>query len=291
MIKPYQKVVDYFSTLESKLGYDFILGGVKHFGYYPFGKMDISENKAQILMMDQVATKLRLTKKDTVLDAGCGQGYTAIYLAQKYGCKITGITITPFEVEKAKKQALERNIENKVEFLKADYTKTNFPDKYFDAIYTMETLVHAYDLKKTLKEFIRILKPKGRVVFFEYSMASDEKIKKFDKIQNLNFKKLFDWTIEKGAMFSLKKMRHGAFAQILAKIGFVNVKEKDITIHIYPSMNKLYKLARIPFQVIKLINLKKFFINTTVAAEVFPILLEYNSADIFRYNITTAEKP
>ncbi len=289
--KPYQKVVDYFQALESKIGYDLVLGGVKHFGYYPSEKAKISEKKAQELMQDLIAKKLKLTKDDKVLDAGCGQGNVACYLTTKHSCSVTGITITPFEVDKAQKLAQKLKVSDKVKFLKMDYTKTNFPDNYFDAIYTMESFVHAYDVKKSLKEFKRILKSKGKIVFFEYSIPDDKKIREFDKKERLGFEKLTKWVIEKGAMFNLKKLRYGVFPKILNEIGFVDISEVNITNHVKPSLLRLYCLATIPYQIVKLFQLREFFFNTTVAGEWFKVLLEYEDADLFRYNITSAQKP
>ena len=291
MYYPYQKVIDYFSTLESRLGYDLLLGGVKHFGYYPSEKMDISEKKAQELMQDLIAKKLKLSKNELVLDAGCGQGLVACYLAVKYGSNITGITITPFEVIRARRLAQRLEIFNKVKFLKMDYTKMNFPDNYFDSIYTIESLVHAYDLKKALNEFKRILKPDGRIVFFEYSMAEDKKLSEFDKKSGLKFTKLYDWVINKGAMPGLKKLRHGSLPVILKTQGFINIKEENIIDQIKPSLTRLRNLALIPYQLIKLFRLREVFFNTAVAAEFFPVLLKRPEQDLFRYNITVAKKP
>lgn len=62
----------YFERLGSRLGYDFLLGGAKHFGFYPKGKENISEREAQNLMHDLLAQKLDLKKNQLVLDAGCG---------------------------------------------------------------------------------------------------------------------------------------------------------------------------------------------------------------------------
>ena len=52
----HKKVVSYFK--ESELGYDLVLGGVKHFGYYPNKVNNISEKKAQDLMQDLLAKSL-----------------------------------------------------------------------------------------------------------------------------------------------------------------------------------------------------------------------------------------
>lgn len=289
MPKPYQLVVDYFISPESRIGYDLVLGGVKHFGYYPSGKINITEKKAQVLTQDLLANKLQIKKTDYLLDAGCGQGFVATYLAKKFGCKVTGITITPFEVEKARDLAVKREVTNKVDFFEMDYAKTKFPNNTFDAIYTMESFVHAYDMEKTLKEFKRILKPAGRITFFEYSIPDDKMIDKFEK-KHHGYKKILDWVIEKGAMFSLKKLRHGALPSTLGKIGFDHITEENITRNISPSIKRLINLAKIFFPIIKLFRLQNSFVNATTAAEFFPYLLENKEAEMVRYNITFAKK-
>ena len=43
-----------------------------------------------------------------------------------------------------------------------------YEDGTFDGIYTMETLVHSTDPLEVLKEFLRILKPGGRIALNEY---------------------------------------------------------------------------------------------------------------------------
>jgi len=132
---------------KSRIGYDIALWGSKHFGFYPQGK-EITEKEAQILMQDLVAEKLKLSSSDQVLDAGCGQGVVSTFLAKNYGCNVEGITVVPFEVEKANARAIEWNVSEKVNYSLMDYSNTEFPDDYFDCIYTTETLSHSIDIIK-----------------------------------------------------------------------------------------------------------------------------------------------
>src|SRR3989344_1292929 len=215
-----QKVVKYYTSPETKLGFDYVLWGSKHFGYYPKGKTNISEKEAQILLQDLVAKKLNLKENQIVLDAGCGQGVVSTYLAKKYGSKVFGITIVPFEVKKAQERAKSLAVHNKTQYEVRDYSATNFPNNYFDAIYTTETLSHSPDIRKTLKEFFRILKPEGKIAFFEYTLAPDKEFSAWEK-------KMLNVVIDGSAMMGLKDFRHDQFPKIIQSIGFKNVKEQN----------------------------------------------------------------
>ena len=60
MSKYQQRVLNYYNSFESKLGYKYLTWETKHFGYYPNGKPTISERKAQELMKDLIAKKLNM---------------------------------------------------------------------------------------------------------------------------------------------------------------------------------------------------------------------------------------
>ena len=275
-----QKVVKYYTNPETKLGFDYVLWGSKHFGFYPTGKADISEKEAQILHQDLVAQNLELKENQIVFDAGCGQGVVSTYLAKKYRPKIFGITLVPFEVERARERAKNLGVQNKTDYQVMDYSATNFPDNYFDAIYTTETLSHSPDIRNTLKEFLRVLKPGGKIALFEYTLAPDEKFSPWEK-------KMLDVVIEDSAMIGLKDFRHDQFTGVLKNAGFENVREQNITENIRPSFYRLHKLSRLPYKFINFLGLQKFFINTTAGYEYYKMA----NKGLFRYCIFTASKP
>jgi len=275
-----QKVINYYSTLGSRLGYNYILWGSIHFGYYPNGKADISERKAQVVLQDMVAKNLGLDGGQIVLDAGCGQGVVSTYLAKKYGPKIFGINIVPFQIKKAQKLARRLGVQDKVQYQLMDYSNTSFPDNHFDAIYTTETLSHSPDIRQTLREFFRILKPGGKIAFFEYTLAPDGDFSERDK-------EMLDIVIEGSAMMGLKDFRYGQFPEILKNTGFENPKEQNITENIRPSFYRLHKLSIWPYKFIKLFGLQKHFINTTAGYEYYKIA----DKGLIRYCIFTGNKP
>lgn len=274
-----KKVIKYFNTKESKWGYTLLLKGTKHFGYYPKGKEKISMAQAQRLMEDKLAERLDLPPNSLVLDAGSGEGNVAINLVKKYGLRIYGVDLLDFAVSKAIAKSKELSLQNKVKFKLGDYTKLNFPANTFDGIYTMETLVHVPDYKKALLEFNRVLKPNGKLVLFEYSMASRKKFTPKEL-------KIADMVNGESGMHSLPHFVHGKFPQILKNAGFENVAVKDITSHILPMLRKFYLIAYIPYIFIQLLGLQRKFINTTFSVEGY----RSSRSDFFRYNIISAVK-
>lgn len=274
-----KKVINYYKNIESKLGYTYLTWNTKHFGYYPSKSSPISERQAQDKMQDLLAKNLILKSSDLVLDAGTGRGVVATYLAKKYGARILGIDLVHFELEMAKKRAHKLRLDKKVHFFQRDYSYTKFPDNYFDAVYSMETLVHSPNIHTTLKEFLRVLKPGGRLALFEYSVASENSFNSWEK-------KMFDLIVTGSAMTSLPTMKHKQLGQYLTAAGFSEIKGQDITGHTLPSMYRFYRFAKYPYFFIKMLKLQKYFINTTWGVEFYSIFHKR----LLRYRIFTARK-
>lgn len=275
-----QKVIDYFSSRGSRWGYFLLLKGVKHFGYYPKGKEKISMIEAQRLMVEKLYEKLNLKPNSLLLDAGCGEGEVATYLANKYQFQIKGVDLLKFCIEKANKKRVNLGLEKKVEFRVMDYMNLDFPNEKFDGIYTMETLVHVSDYKRALDGFYRTLKPKGRLVLFEYTISPIENIP-------LTFQKTAEMIIEECGMHSLPHFLHGKFPEILKGSGFTDISVENITPRTIPMLRKFYLIAHLPYQIIKLLRIQRKFINATSAAEAYKNVVKN---DVFRYNIVTAVK-
>jgi sterol 24-C-methyltransferase len=266
----------YYTQRESRWGYSFLLKGTKHYGFYPQGKnAGLSLHQAQDLMEKNLAYTLDLPKGSVVLDAGCGEGHVAIHLTKSFGYKVYGIDLLELSIDAANRNKKKLELLEPI-FKLMDYSETDFPDDFFDGIYTIETLVHASDYKKTLKEFYRILKPGGVLVNYEYALSDD---------MNNQEEQIYKTIYEGAAMISVfKEFRKSKIKNIWQDAGFEEVMVKGITKEVIPFMRRLYYLALVPFYLFKLLGCEKKYIN------VFAAVKSYQLKHLFQYTVIKANK-
>ncbi len=76
-----------------------------HLGFYPSSGGDIDFRKAKVQFVHELVkwSGLReLPKGSRILDVGCGIGGSSRILAKYYGFNVTGITISPAQVKRAR---------------------------------------------------------------------------------------------------------------------------------------------------------------------------------------------
>lgn len=115
---------------------------------------------------------LKVKREEYVLDAGCGSGLTACYLAKTVGCRVMGIDIMPEMVEKARQRAERENVSDLVEFKVADVMNLPFPRGSFD-LAMAESVTVFLDKVKVYRQFYRVLKPGGRLADLEMSVVNE----------------------------------------------------------------------------------------------------------------------
>jgi len=78
-------------------------------------------DEAQVEKMDYVCRKVRLQPGDKVVEAGCGWGSLALYMAKHYGVTVKAFNISKEQILFARKQAKRANLSHQVEFIEDDY--------------------------------------------------------------------------------------------------------------------------------------------------------------------------
>lgn len=271
-----------FQSLESRIGYRVLLGGTRHFGYWESDTWRMLPVSRPLRRMEEkLFQRLDLPADSSVLDAGCGVGHVALYLADR-GLQVTGIDVTDHHLAKAKQNIARSGcLESKVEVMKMDYQHLEtLKSEHFDGVYTMETLVHAMEPEQAVAGFYRILRPGGRIVLheFDYNIESEEAV---EPVLVQAMKQMSEY----GAMPTWDRARHGFFERLLEEAGFVDVRVDDYSLNVRPMVRLFWLLAIVPNFFIQLFGLQKHFINTIGGA------YAYKARNYWRYISVTATKP
>lgn len=136
-----------------------------------FRKWDIHEfflrGENEVLDLMNCANRLGYPQnRDCALDFGCGVGRVTIPLSKHFR-QCYGIDISEGMIEKAKTFSKDVVQDSNVIYLN-DTNLKQFSDETFDLVYSMFVLQHIPQrsvLKNQIKEFVRILKHNGLLVF------------------------------------------------------------------------------------------------------------------------------
>jgi tocopherol O-methyltransferase len=115
-----------------------------------------------------MAKAAKINAEDIVLDAGCGVGGAAIYLANECKAEVNGISLSELQIATAVKNAEKIASKHKISFQVQDYCNTQFEDASFDVIWACESSSSAPDKVKMLTEWTRLLKPGGRLIILDF---------------------------------------------------------------------------------------------------------------------------
>ena len=102
---------------------------------------------------------------DLVLDAGCGVGGHSIRAA-KAGCRVYATDISAVALTWARRRAGEAEAQHAITFIQGDLARLGFQDKSFSAIFSWGVIIHIPEVEKALDEFVRLLKPGGRLALY-----------------------------------------------------------------------------------------------------------------------------
>ena len=139
--------------------------GSLHWGY--FDETTGGDFLRASARLDEVmGAKGRIDASSYVLDLGCGNGNTALWLAQTYGCRVTGIDLSGVRVDNAKEMAAQQpeELQRLLRFEHGSATDLPFADGEFTHVWSQATIYHVPDKETALKESRRVLARGGLLV-------------------------------------------------------------------------------------------------------------------------------
>ena len=105
----------------------------------------------------------------TVLDMGCGTGVAARAIVRRtnFSGRVTGIDLSPYLAEAAKRLADEEGLGSLVEFRSGDTRELDIPDGRFDAVVAHTLVSHLEEPLTVIEEAGRVVKPGGLIAIFD----------------------------------------------------------------------------------------------------------------------------
>lgn len=117
----------------------------------------------------KLADECRIEKQTLVLDIACGKGTSAIFIAQKYGCRVEGLDISEDLINEARRLAKRKGLSDTVNFRVGDALDLPYSDNEFDVAVSQAMLVLVSDKRKAVQEAKRVVKPGGCAGWLELS--------------------------------------------------------------------------------------------------------------------------
>jgi ubiquinone/menaquinone biosynthesis C-methylase UbiE len=133
---------------------------------------DLASNDYDPLWQEQLAPArtgtldlASLAPGEHVLDLACGTGLVTLAAADAVGThgKVVGTDLSGQMVEVARQRAFARQLPQ-VSFARMDAEMLDLPDATFDAVLCSLGLMYLPDAARAMREWLRVLKPGGRVV-------------------------------------------------------------------------------------------------------------------------------
>jgi SAM-dependent methyltransferase len=120
-----------------------------------------------ILATAELASAAGLDPSSRVLDLGCGIGGPARYLAVTFGCKVTGVDLSPGFIDAATYLTARCGLSDHVTFQVADALRLPFEAAAFDTVFLQHVAMNVEDRTGLYAEVRRILAPGGRFATYD----------------------------------------------------------------------------------------------------------------------------
>jgi tocopherol O-methyltransferase len=215
-----------------------------HYGIWSKGINSFSESLQNTNKVMMELANIKAGEK--VLDAGCGVGGAAMYLAKNKKAAVTGITLSEKQVATATSKSKEKGLSGIAQFQLMDYTNTSFKDNSFDAVWACESASSAPNKADFIKEAYRVLKKGGRLILTDFFITTE-----FQEDKN-------DWIKKWGETWSIENFSsNDSFSNTLTQQGFTIKDNIDYTEQIRKSAKRMYHAAlagAIPSEIYNLLH-------------------------------------
>ncbi len=122
---------------------------------------------------EDMAALVAMRPTDHLLDVGSGLGGPARWLSTRFGCRITGIDLTPEFCAIAEHFTQLIGLDARVRFQVGNALSMPFDGETFDGAYSMFVSMNIADKAQLYREIRRVLKSRGWLVLSEIARGED----------------------------------------------------------------------------------------------------------------------
>jgi ubiquinone/menaquinone biosynthesis C-methylase UbiE len=127
-------------------------------GVDPYSYISVSE-------LERIAVEIDAREDDTVADVGCGRGGPGLWVAAATGVHLVGIDISTNALDLARTRAEAMGLGERAEFCEGSFLETGLATGSVDGVISVDALLFADDKAAAIREFRRVVRPGGRLVF------------------------------------------------------------------------------------------------------------------------------
>jgi ubiquinone/menaquinone biosynthesis C-methylase UbiE len=120
-----------------------------------------------VLATAELAAAAGLEPSTRVLDVGCGIGGPARYLAATFGCRVTGVDLSPSFIDAANYLTRRCGLSDRATFQVGDALHLPFEDGAFDVIFLQHVAMNIADRSSLYAGMRRMLAPGGRFATYD----------------------------------------------------------------------------------------------------------------------------
>lgn len=255
--------------------YRFFWGEHLHHGYFENGELP---ERAQIRLMERLAELAGIPTGAAVLDIGCGLGGSAFWLAGRFGCDVTGMTISPVQARLATKKAASLNWRDRVRFEVKDANTWRPDAPCYDVVWIMESSEHFPDKRGFFERCSRVLKPGGTLAVAAW-LRRDGPMREEER-------PLIAAIAD--AMMSASLDTLTDYQQWMREAGLVVTSAEDVTRQVAPTWSYCAKIGANPFV--------RFCLPLAGAAtrsfvRTFPLMVQAYQQGAMAFGLFGAKKP
>ena len=170
-----------------------------------------------------------------VLDLGCGIGGSALWLAARYPLSITGITLSPYQAQSARRFALRRGLSDRCRFQVSDFTQLPELQGITDA-YAIESFSHGNDPAAFFSQIGKLLPVGGRLALCDDFIVETQTLSKQRERWLSRFRE--GWHLQ-------SLMTAEEILRIASRRGFKLVEHTDLTAYLRPTPPLIRTLQRL----------------------------------------------